>query len=187
MTNKNNNNDNLNKKPEDFSSWDAIKQMYKLKRQQTKNERVNKQNELIKKKQEKKEAKKIKKQTIKEYKNELVKLKKDYHTEVEKLNKSKNKDNNEQIKETLNELNQQYINNRVLIYDKIREIRFNYGKRFNTIPWRLTKWTYGIRKEFFRIIWSSPKNTFKYLGIITIIVGFLSLIFLLINYLVTLF
>ncbi len=73
----------------------------------------------------------------------------------------------------------------VLKNEKI-DLKFNFGKKYNTLAWNLTKWAHGIRKEFNRIVWSSTENTFKYLLIVLIIVLFLSGIFMLVNELVQL-
>lgn len=69
----------------------------------------------------------------------------------------------------------------LILQNKKIDLWFDFGKKYNTLGWNMTKWWHGVRKEFYRIIWSSPGNTFKYLVIVIVIVLLLSGIFMLIN------
>ena len=73
-----------------------------------------------------------------------------------------------------------------VLKNNLNEKKFEYGKKYNTLNWKLRKWFFGIEKEFKRMSWSTPKNTMKYLGIVILIIMILALLFLAIDKIVNL-
>lgn len=136
-------------------------------------------------KKEKLETKKVNKIKIKEIKKEIKTLRNQKHQQIKQYRESINdkKELKIKIEECTDQINEQIVN----LKNSIIDIKFDYGKKFQTLNWKLLKWVYGIRKEFNRIIWSSPINTFKYLAIIVVLVLILSGIFLAIDSIVNTF
>ncbi len=127
-----------------------------------------------------KQAKVELKAKIKKIKADIKSIKLKYKGEIEtakKQNYSSKLLKNERIKE----IKERKYDEILVLKNEKTDLKFNFGKKYNTLIWNLTKWTHGLRKEFSRIVWSSPANTFKYLLIVVIIVLILSGIFMLVN------
>ncbi len=135
--------------------------------------------------QKKKSAKKAEKQRLKEewaalkskekeYNEQIKNIKLDYHQKKKEIKKQKDKAKvRNDIYALRDDTYSQIENIKKLIYD----LKFEYGKKNNTLMWNLKKWAFGVGKEFRRVMWSPPLLTIKYLGIIILIVLILSLIF----------
>lgn len=161
-------------------------------------------------KEEQKKAKNELKESVKKQKLEIERLKKEYKTAADKINyfpilfkegykktvsefkarkelKHKESEHKELSPEELESLKIDFYKNRVNIKNNILQEKFEYGSKYKTFSWQCLKWTYGIKKEFNRIVWSNTTNTFKYLGIILLIIGLLALLFFGIDSLVDVF
>ncbi|MGL4948104.1 MAG: preprotein translocase subunit SecE [Mycoplasma sp.] len=119
---------------------------------------------------------------IKSWRDDLSNESENHKQRISELNKTD--ENYEKIKL---DIIVEHNDKKIEIKNKIIQAKFNYRKQFKTASWILFKWTYGINKEFVRIIWSSPRNTFKYLGIIIVVISILALLFFGIDALITLF
>lgn len=89
---------------------------------------------------------------------------------------NKNLERAEYVKK-LNVFNDEYYAQEEKLTYQIKKIAFDSGAKYKTFKWRMLKWVFGIKKEFNRVIWSTPKNTLKFLGIVIVIVLIFSLLF----------
>ncbi len=172
-------------KPENKEFIENIRkerQQKKLEKKKAYDEQVAKQLEI---KNERKESKKKLKTEIKNKKKKIKEIKK--QKKQSKINATKEIKDKKELNKRLEEIKENYTEEIIEQKNDIVQLKFDYGKKYNTLTWKLFKWAYGIRKEFNRIIWSPPINTFKYLLIIIIIVLLLSGIFMAINEIVNRF
>lgn len=160
-------------KREFIENWKKIREQHRKERKARIDEETKRYQELkLKKNNDKIELK----NQIKEIKNQIKTEKINYSQKIKEA-KIEIKDKNElkyRLQEIHDNRNDKIIELKDIVYDK----KFDFGKKYNTLSWRLLKWVYGLRKEFNRITWSNPYNTFKFLLIILVIVLFLSGIFL---------
>ncbi len=110
----------------------------------------------------------------KELNIEVKNIKDEYHQKKKSLKKL---DDKEKARVELYALKDDTYSKIETIKKQIYDLKFEYGKNNNTLLWNLKKWAFGVGKEFRRVMWSPPLLTIKYLGIIILIVLFLSLIF----------
>ncbi|MGL4951439.1 MAG: preprotein translocase subunit SecE [Mycoplasma sp.] len=124
------------------------------------------------KREKKKLAKLELKEEVKKLRVELKGLKEKFKTDK---SNSKSKDESSQQRDLIRI---EYNDNKIEARNKITQLKYDFRNKYKTFGWRMLKWTYGINKEFNRVIWSSPTNTFKYLGIIIIVIAVFALLFL---------
>lgn len=159
-------------------------EFHKIRNEISKNKKKTKEEKKIKKIEQSKEWEKLKKEIIL-LKKEVKIIKKEYKLEKKKTKHNLKSDKKEQEKQ-LSILKDKSYYNIWKIYDEINNKKFQLHKKHNTLIWNFKKWMFGIGKEFRRICWSPPLVTIKYLGIVLLIIGLLTLVFTLITYLVNL-
>ena len=136
----------------------------------------------------KRNVKILKKKLKQEIKTIKLEIKNERKHRKDSIKKTKNEiQDKKQRALRIDEIKENSSEKVIELKNKIVQLKYDYGKKYNTTQWQLFKWMYGVRKEFNRIIWSPPSNTFKYLLIIVIIVLFLSGIFMGINEIVNRF
>lgn len=143
-----------------------------LRKQEKKRLKEERKKLFLNHKVSKKKSKIELKESIKKQKVEIVTLKNEYKKALTEF-KTKDEFNHEEAEA----LKLEFYKNRVNIKNNILKEKFEFGGKYKTFSWQCLKWTYGIKKEFNRIVWSNTTNTFKYLGIIVLIIGILALLF----------
>lgn len=115
-----------------------------------------------------KEAVKVQKATLKTYKKE--------HQQARKDGCDNHNENKDELQKYWQEIKDDYYEKVIGVKNQIAQLKYDFGIKYSTLNWKLFRWMYGIKKEFYRVIWSDPSNTFKYLAIIVIVVTILSLL-----------
>lgn len=165
----------------------------KLQRKKAHKEQLKTINEALEKKIKEKEAakaafkaeRKQRKQVIEDLDKQIKACRSDHHNAMKKLQESV-KDKTDYHKQQ-SEAQTLYCEQLVALKNERAQVNFDFGKKHQTLWWKISKWTFGLRKEFRHIIWSHPKNTFKYLGIIILIVGIFAILFFAIDNIIKLF
>ncbi len=150
------------------------------KRKHKKAKREKKAAEREKLTAEMKEAKAVLVTKVKAINEEIKKIKKNYKAQKKEANAQTYQDSTEK-RVRLEEIKEHKNDDILLLKNEKIDLKFEFGKKYNTLSWNLSKWTHGLRKEFNRIIWSSTANTFKYLLIVIVIVLILCGLFMLVT------
>lgn len=153
-----------------------------LRKQEKKRLKEERKKLFLEHKVSKKQSKIELKESIKKQKVEIVNLKNEYKKAAADF-----KTKEEFTHEEAELLKLEFYKNRVNMKNNILKEKFEFGAKYKTFSWQYLKWTYGIKKEFNRIVWSNTTNTFKYLGIVVLIIGILALLFFGIDSIVDIF
>ena len=180
MNNVENNNQQIDKK----STWEILKQARQFQKEQERIKREEKRKLVEQRKAEKKQEKQQCDQEIKKIKIEIKNLTIEHKKQLKTLKQQYRKSRSNETVEQIQKLNDDYHHQKAELTDKIWTITYDFGKKYKTLIWNLKKGLLGIKKEFNRVVWSRPVSTFKYLSIIIVIIGLLSLIFFVITIIV---